>query len=183
MVGSKTASDLKAVEAHGGSEQFISDKSGSTLSRETVEATAAQAFGKDDIMNKKAALAIDDVKGREGVKAASELVDSMTKQGILKEGSTLDKYEATTDDEARVAWAQSKAGAMESDEKVMLGKYKGNISQNLTSGEGVATMDASNSVAIGNKLKVEKTSASDLNSKESAENKGVKSNLKRMAVF
>ncbi len=173
MAGAKTASDLKAVDAHGGSEQYISDKSGSTYSKEITEATAAQSFDKPDMMNKKAGIIIESRRSAMGDAAAEKITASMVEQGILEEGSTSKDFTATTGDKARKAYAQSKAGAMESDEKLMIDDSKVNVSQNLTSGKGVATFDSANTSVTGTQHTSKVTDAATKNLQDSAEANGL----------
>jgi len=173
LAGAKTGSDIKGIEAHGTAEKYMSDKIGATYSKEVQEATAAQAFNSPDAMHQKAAIMIDSMRKSEGDAAADKLTAQMVEQGMLKKGSTSDNFTATSGDEARKAYAESKAAVMESDERLMVGGKKVNLAHNIMTGDGVATFDSAATSTTGSQHTVKATDYKTLNAKESAATNGV----------
>ena len=137
--GAKTASDMEAVLAHGGKEQYIADKVSASTFKETSEAKQAQIYDNQDMMNKRVAGYLKNYGGA----AREERVQNLVEQGILEEGSTGKSFKATTGKKARRAWAEASAGAMNKGMNVMFSGERVNLSQDMATGETLANIDGS----------------------------------------
>ena len=160
LAGGKAAGDIVGVEAHSGTDQYIKDKAGVALSKETTEAVAAQSFDKEDIMKKKAQAVLDSAS-LTTQKDKQNMLETMINEGILEEGSTVDNLKPVTGARARKAWAAAKAGAMESDERLMIGDDRVNISQNLKTGQARANIDGTTVNKQGSKGELVNTETGD----------------------